>query len=692
MRRAATTVALLALALAALLAPTAPAATKAKAPTVMPKPAKPKAAPSSSRGLETILQDDGLLLYRPQAEVEAAVARMRELGIDRVRITASWSSLTRTPEAEAKPADFNAADPGAYEQARWSGLDTAIRAIRAAGMKVLVDIGFWAPHWATDDPPGPRARSNIDPQAFADFATAVALRYSGAFTPPAEAGGPAPEPTEDATLIGELVQPLVPFPLPQLPPPVGPAPGAHAPQAPGAAVAGPLPSVDRFVIWNEPNHQGLLLPQWKSDGTTPASPAVYRAMLRAGYAAVKAVRRTASVLIGNTSSTGGERGKGPVPPLEFLRELACVNAKLKPRTTGDCAGFTQLPGDGWAHHPYSQNERPERVSDPKRERGDLRLADTPVLARTLDRLVRIGRLARANRNVYLTEFGYETKGIPGRPRIDETQQARWMTWAEYIADRVPAVKSFAQFLLRDQPPSPVRVSQSDKRPYGEYSTGLLHIDGTEKVVARTFLAGLFAQLRPAGKVLVYGRLRLGAGSRVIVLQRRVRGGAWKRVARLAIDGRSSFQRTYGALISVASAIAAIIATVSTGKWPIAVSCDSITASVPSRIALATSVTSARVGRGEPTIESSICVAVITGRPRRLAMAMMCFCAIGTSSNGSSTPRSPRATMTPSDARRMLSMLWSAWSFSIFATTRRCFGTRDLRSSMSSARRTNESAR
>ena len=119
------------------------------------------------------------------------MARMNELGIDRVRITASWSSLTRAPEEETKPEGFNAADPGAYEQARWAQLDAAIRAIRAAGLKALVDVGFWAPHWATDDPPGPRARSNIDPQAYADFATAVALRYSGAFTPPPVPSTPA---------------------------------------------------------------------------------------------------------------------------------------------------------------------------------------------------------------------------------------------------------------------------------------------------------------------------------------------------------------------------------------------------------------------------------------------------------------------------------------------------------------------
>ena len=307
--------------------------------------------------------------------------------------------------------------------------------------------------------------------------------------------------------------------------------------------AGPLPAVDRFIIWNEPNHQGLLLPQWKADETTPASPAVYRAMVRSGYAAVKAVRKKATVLIGNTSSTGGTRGKGPVPPLEFLRELACVDAKLRPRVTGDCAGYTTLPGDGWAHHPYSQNERPERVSDPKKEPGDLRLADTPVLAKTLNTLVRTGRLAPANRNIYLTEFGYETKGIPGRPRVNETQQARWMTWAEYLADRVPTVKSFSQFLLRDQPPAPVRVSQSDKRPFGEYSTGLLHVDGTDKVIGRTFLAGLFVQRQPKGRVLVYGRLRLGAGPKVVVLQRQVGGGAWTRIERLAIDGRRAFERS-----------------------------------------------------------------------------------------------------------------------------------------------------
>jgi len=540
-------VALSSLVLAGLFAPAAPAAPmQPKSSAKRPAPAtaaKPKSTPKrparATPGLETIIQDDGLLLFRPPEEVRAAVARMKALGVDRVRITANWSSLTRAPELDTKPEGFDAADPAAYEQARWQALDTAVRAIRAAGLQALIDIGFWAPHWATTDPPGPRARTNVDPQAYADFARAVALRYSGGFTPTPDPP-PAPAPTQDQDIVQAFLQALIPFALPDLIPPVR---ARSAQAADAAAAAGRLPAVDELILWNEPNHPGLLLPQWQADGTTPASPVVYRAMVRAAYAAVKTARTKVKVLIGNTSSTGGSRGTGPVPPLEFLRELACVDRNLRPRTTAGCAGFTTVPGDGWSHHPYSQNERPSRVSDRRREPGDLRLGDLPVLARTLDKLVRMGRLARANRDIYLTEFGYETQGIPGRPRVSEIQQARWLTWAEYLSDKVPNVRSFAQFLLRDQPPAPVRVSASNARPFGEYSTGLLVAGGNDKRAAKTFLAGLFAQSQPKRRVLLYGRLRLGHGVKTVLLQRQLPRGGWSLLERLRIDGRAAFTRT-----------------------------------------------------------------------------------------------------------------------------------------------------
>ena len=545
----------LALVVALLAGAPAGAPAAASAATSASEPAKPQATPFKAkpavvtRGLETVLQDDGNFIFRPAAEVQAAVARAKALGIDTIRLTAGWSSLTRDVDQPVKPAGFDARDPAAYEHSRWRALDTAVRAIRAAGMRPLIDIGFWAPRWAATDP-GPRARANVDPQAYADFAVAVALRYSGGFAPPpVPADAPPAPPTEDQSFIQSILQPLIPFPIPDPFPPPGStrALGARSAQTAAGGAQAPserLPSVNDFILWNEPNHQGLLLPQWDADGTTPASPRVYRAMLRAGYAAVKSVRKRSRVLIGNTSSTGGaQRGTGAVAPLEFLRELACVDRRLKPRTTADCANFKMLPGDGWAHHPYSQNERPSRVSKPPLELDHLRIGDLPALATTLDLLVKMGRIAPANRNIHLTEFGYETQPVLGRPTINEMTQARWLTWAEYLADKVPTVRSFAQFLLRDQPPAPVRVSTSAARPFGQYSTGLLVADGRDKVAAKTFVAGLFAQLRSKGRVLLYGRLRLGAGVRTVTVQRLVPRGTWRRIDTLKVDGRSAFTRT-----------------------------------------------------------------------------------------------------------------------------------------------------
>mmetsp|Transcript_13131 Transcript_13131/g.33535 ORF Transcript_13131/g.33535 Transcript_13131/m.33535 type:complete len:200 (-) Transcript_13131:596-1195(-) len=90
----------------------------------------------------------------------------------------------------------------------------------------------------------------------------------------------------------------------------------------------------------------------------------------------------------------------------------------------------------------------------------------------------------------------------------------------------------------------------------------------------------------------------------------------------------------------------------------------MTQSEPSRTALATSETSARVGRGFLVIDSSICVAQMTGFPARLHLAIIIFCAMKTFSGGISIPRSPRATMTPSVSSRISSKLRTPSWFSI----------------------------
>src|ERR1022692_1115319 len=118
--------------------------------------------------------------------------------------------------------------------------------------------------------------------------------------------------------------------------------------------------------------------------------------------------------------------------------------------------------------------------------------------------------------------------------------------------------------------------------------------------------------------------------------------------------------------SAATMIRSMVATASTGYWPTPVSADSITASAPSSTALATSETSALVGLGAEIMDSSICVATMTGLALSLARVMARFCTIGTCSSGSSTPRSPRATISPSKASSTSGSAATACGFSIFA--------------------------
>mmetsp|Transcript_2219 Transcript_2219/g.5210 ORF Transcript_2219/g.5210 Transcript_2219/m.5210 type:complete len:214 (-) Transcript_2219:717-1358(-) len=109
---------------------------------------------------------------------------------------------------------------------------------------------------------------------------------------------------------------------------------------------------------------------------------------------------------------------------------------------------------------------------------------------------------------------------------------------------------------------------------------------------------------------------------------------------------------------------------SSGYLPAALSPLSMMASHPSKMAVATSEHSARVGAGESIMLSSICVATITGLPWRRHSSMISFWTMGTSSGGISTPRSPRATMMPSHTSVIARSIAgsTAWGFSSFART------------------------
>ena len=469
-----------------------------------------------AKAFETILQDDALFLHADEDGIRRALTRSRELGIDRIRVTAGWSVIAPDADSAQRPG-FDAGDPGAYPPDHWRNLDRAVRLTHEAGLKPMIDIAFWAPRWATQEGPDSRdrLRMEIDAGEYARFAAAVARRYSGVWTPPAlsatvTTAGP---PSADQSLLEELF-------------------GKPQPVAPPEETVGdpsPLPAVDTFTIWNEPNHPGFLLPQWvKRDGEWVArSPHIYRAMVRAAYPAIKASAPGARVLVGGTASVGSSRPGGyGVPPLRFLRELACVDAELRPVTDGECAGYERLPGDGWSHHPYSLHTTPDVDTIDK---DKLPIAGTARLIATLRALVGRGRIAPEIADLYLTEYGYETNGPDPLARFSPERQGALLAHAEFLATRDPAVKSWPQFQLYDRPSAPPRPGM---RVYGDWQSGLYYVDGSPKPAAAVFATPVHAECASASGqpyALVWGRLRNKGHQTSAHLETRDDAGGWRTV-------------------------------------------------------------------------------------------------------------------------------------------------------------------
>ncbi len=468
-------------------------------------------AAATAVAAETVVQDDAHLLYRSESEVRTVLGDIRALGVDRVRLTAGWSLIAPSPDSPRRP-DFNAADPAAYPAANWVYLDRAVRLANEFGLKVMIDIAFWAPRWAThDDPATPnRLRTEIDPEQYALFASAVARRYNGSFTPPLDPG-PPPPPPPDSTLLDQVFGGGLGSP----PPPPAPS----APNLPS-----PLPAVSMYTLWNEPNLEVFLLPQWQRRGSEwfPRSAEIYRAMVQAAYPAVKSQAPNAQVLIGGTAGTASRvPGVGSVPPLRFIRALACVDERLRPITTGTCATFRQVPGDGWAHHPYSTRTLPSRDAS---DANNVPVAGTPRLVATLRALASRGRLAPANADVYMTEYGYETSPPDPHAPFGPEKQGALLAQAEYIATRSPAVKMWAQFMLRDLPGDALG---------SDWQSGLYFADGKPKPAASTFRTPSFASCVRSGRqrwVMVWARVRGARSPANVTLEAKHGDAGWHAAA------------------------------------------------------------------------------------------------------------------------------------------------------------------
>jgi hypothetical protein len=282
--------------------------------------------------------------------------------------------------------------------------------------------------------------------------------------------------------------------------------------------------VDRWSIWNEPNHPDFLGPQYSRSGR-PVSPGIYRQLVFAADRALRAVgERSDRMLVGETAPRGTRRVVGP---LTFLRGALCLDSRYRKRR-----GCPDMPADGWAHHAYTTAAGPF-FRPPSR--NDVTIG---VLGRLNGALARAGRAGAVRRGlgIYLTEFGVESRPDPLRG-VSFTAQAEHRSIAERIAYRNGRVRAFSQYLMRDD-----REREGADRFRG-FQTGLRTADGEAKRAYDGFRLPLVA-LRGRTRTTLWGMVRPAGRATTVTIRYRNRGSSrWRTLERDRTDRRGYWSTT-----------------------------------------------------------------------------------------------------------------------------------------------------
>ena len=297
--------------------------------------------------------------------------------------------------APRRPA--NAADPfdSAYD---FSNVDDLVRNAQQRGIEVLLTI--WnTPAWANGGSGGNRLPHDL--RDLTDFAHALALRYSGRFS----------------------AYPFVRF----------------------------------YSVWNEPNAEQFLAPQFDGRGRSVA-PRLYARLFEAAYRGLKRGSPYATVAAGETASIGRDRpSSSRAQDTHSPARFAALVARARP----------QLRFDAWAHHPYP----PTLAASPAAPVAwpNIGLTKLDAFGRLLDRV-----FARRRTRIWVTEYAHQTQ--PQQERgVSYAEQAAYLHDALALARAARRADLFVWFMLRDHP--------------GErWQSGLLDQEHAEKPAFATFAA------------------------------------------------------------------------------------------------------------------------------------------------------------------------------------------------------------
>ena len=197
-----------------------------------------------------------------------------------------------------------------------------------------------------------------------------------------------------------------------------------------------------------------------------------------------------TLLFGETAPRGTPR---VVAPLAFLRGALCLNRSYKPQ------------GQVRAHR--RRRLRAPRLHDARRP------ALPPAGPRRRDDRRALAADHRARPRRQGGRDHARPRDLPDRVRHPEharpvsacrsTQQAEYLAIAEHMAFVNPRVKSFSQYLLRDDQP---RKARSRVERYGGFESGLRRADGRAKPSYDAFRLPLAAEAYGPSDVL-WGRVR-----------------------------------------------------------------------------------------------------------------------------------------------------------------------------------------
>jgi len=282
------------------------------------------------------------------------------------------------------------------------------------------------------------------------------------------------------------------------------------------------PSIRRWMIWGEPNLGSRFLPSRKNDSTAPRA---YARLLDAAYVALKRASRR-NIVIGGMTTTAGD-----IQPADFLRAMRLPNGR-RPRL------------DWFGHNPFPfrfPNIRSRAIPGGFRDVSDLDLFSHEIARAYTRPCGRRGRRCGRAPRVWVSEFTVQSDhpSTLFKLSVGRAAQARWLTAAFRLADRLPSVAGMGWHTLLDNPVGP-------RSP----TMGLMTAAGKRKPAFRAFRDAPSRRFRPSvraprrvrrsvlgGRGLVVKVSPKARGRLVIRLASR-RGRTLSRVARRVREGRS----------------------------------------------------------------------------------------------------------------------------------------------------------